>query len=353
MISFGDAQVKSTWVTRHVPTENVGWQPPRDPTVGDLLLCEVVSIGIHGRVETVSGSREKLYVGDRIVCAVANRYATSLLEAVAEVGDGEVDMISASGLCGRVVKRAKKAAAPTKLRVLGQAFVDGHRVNLRSCALETPPQPVGAEPQWVVVVGSAMDSGKTTACTSIIHGLVAAGHRVGAGKVTGTASARDLGSFRDAGAQPFLDFLDFGWPSTVGCTEAELLFVFDAVAGSMRAAGVQWGVIEIADGLLQADTKFLIGAVSTRLGPAANVVLTVRESLAAVAGVDVLHKLGLDVVAVSGLITNSPLACREVELAFPDVCVPTQELGKCLARGRVPIAPASVVHDEQPGVVTA
>jgi hypothetical protein len=353
MINFGDAQVKSTWVTRRVPTENVQWQHPRDPAVGDLLLCEVASIGIHGRVETVSGSREKLYVGDRIVCAVANRYATSLLEAVAQIGDGEADMISASGLCGRVVNRAKKAAAPTKLRVLGQAFADGQRVNLRSCAVEPPPPPLGAEPQWVVVVGSAMDSGKTTACTSIIHGLVAAGHRVGAGKVTGTASARDLGSFRDAGAQPFLDFLDFGWPSTVGCTEAELLSVLDSVAGSLRAAGVRWGVIEIADGLLQADTRFLLGAIATHLGPAASVVLTVRESLAAVAGVDMLHKLGLGVVAVSGLITNSPLACREVELAFPDVCVPTQELGKCLARGRLQVAPAPVVRAEPPGVVTA
>jgi len=139
----------------------------REPQVGDLLLCEVVSIGIHGRVETGSGSREKLYVGDRIVCAVANRYATSLLEAVAEIGDGEVDMISASGLCGRVVARAKKAAAPTKLRVLGQAFVESAPLNLRTCMLESPPHRLGTEPRWVVVVGSAMDSGKTTACAAI------------------------------------------------------------------------------------------------------------------------------------------------------------------------------------------
>jgi hypothetical protein len=176
---------------------------------------------------------------------------------------------------------------------------------------------------------------------------------VGAGKVTGTASARDLGSFRDAGAQPFLDFSDFGWPSTVGCSESELLRVLDAVAGSLRAAGVQWGVIEIADGLLQADTKFLIGAVAARLGTAVKVVLTVRESLAAVAGVELLQTLDLGVVAVSGLITNSPLSCDEVELAYPGVCVPTVELGRHLARGRAPIAPAPRGRAERSGVVTA
>lgn len=353
MNNFGDAAVKSTWVTRRVATQGISWKPMRAPQVGDLLLCEVMSIGIHGRVETSSGSREKLYAGDHIVCALANRYATSLLEAVAEIGDDDVDMISASGLCGRVVNRAKRAAAPTKLRILGQAFVDDAPLNLRSTSLEVPHQPIGAEPQWVVVVGSAMDSGKTTACASIIHGLVAAGNRVGAGKVTGTASARDLGSFRDAGAQPFLDFLDFGWPSTVGCTESELLRVLDGVAESLRAARVQWGVIEIADGLLQADTKFLIGMVASHLGPAANVVLTVRESLAAVAGVDLLRTLDLDVAAVSGLITNSPLACNEVELTFPGICVPTHELGHRLARHPIPIARARGTRAETPGAVTA
>jgi hypothetical protein len=345
--------VKSTWVTRRVATAEISWQPMRHPQIGDLLLCEVVSIGIHGRVETGSGSREKLYVRDRVVCAVANRYATSLLEAVAEVGDGEIDMISASGLCGRVVARAKKAAAPTKLRVLGQAFVGSEPLNLRTCVLETPLEAVGTEPKWIVVVGSAMDSGKTTACASIIHGLVAAGNRVGAGKVTGTASARDLGSFRDAGAQPFVDFLDFGWPSTVGCTEAELLRVLDGIADTLRAAGVEWGVIEIADGLLQADTRFLIAALPKQLGPATRVVLTVRESLAAVAGIELLQSVGIDVVAVSGLITNSPLACREVELRFPGACVATNELGRRLSHDRTSFARTPGGSAEQPGVVTA
>jgi hypothetical protein len=355
MTTWGEVPVKPTWVTRHVPATDVEWRQPRNPRVGDLLLCEVVSVGIHGRVETPSGSRRRLYPDDRIVCAVANRYATSLLEAVGEVGDDEIDMVSASGMCGRVMRLSKGAGHPTRLRVLGQAFVDGEPLNLRSCVMASPPDTVERDPRWVVVVGSAMDSGKTTACSSIIRGLVASGQSVGAGKVTGSASARDIGSFRDAGADPVVDFLDFGWPSTFGCTESELVHLLDDVAATIRAARVEWGVIEIADGLLQADTRFLVERAVSHLGPTVKVVLTVRESMAAVTGTQVLVECGLDVEAVSGLITNSPLACAEAEDALrrPGLCVSTADLGRRLARMARRAAVPSFPPQDPSGAVTA
>lgn len=335
-MSFGGGDVKSTWVTRRVPMDlPVTWEPLQGPQVGDLVLCEVVSIGIHGRAETVAGGRAKLYPGDRIVCAVGNRYATSLLEAVADVGEDQVDLISASGLCGRVINRSKKATVPTSLRPVGQAFLDGLPVNLSSFVV-TDPVTILSEPRWIVVVGSAMDSGKTTACAATIRGLVESGSRVGAVKVTGTASARDFGSFRDAGASPVLDFLDVGWPSTVGCTSTELDAILTRAADQLRAEGVDWGVIEIADGILQTETMLLLETLAVTLGPVA-LVVTTRESLAAIAAFDVLASLGIEVAAISGLLTNSPLACREVELARAVPCVPTFDLGRRFARNKLAV----------------
>jgi len=334
MTTIGGISVKSTWVTHRVP-DGLEWAPVASPRIGDLLLCRVESLGIHGRVETTTGSRQKLYIGDRIAVALANRYATSLLEAVAEVDGEHVDMISASGLCGRVVRRAKKASNPTRLRIEAQAHLDGVPYNLRSSALARPNLTNEGQPRWIVVVGSAMDSGKTTACASIIRGLVESGHTVGAGKLSGTASARDLGSYRDAGALPFLDFLDAGWPTTVGCTERELLEVVDLVTDTIRVASVDCGVLEIADGVLQPDTEFLLGAITAHLGSSVEVVLTVREALSAVAGSERLMSSGLDLAAVSGLLTNSPMACREAEQALRAPCVPTNELGRFLATRRV------------------
>src|SRR5262249_30500462 len=135
MINVNGADVKSTLVTRRVPFDDIEWGPVATPAVGDLLLCKVESIGIHGRAETVAGARQKLYVGDRVIVALANRYATSLLEADAVIDGDHVDMISASGLCGRVVRRAKKASNPTRLLIEAQAYRSGAPLNLRAYAM--------------------------------------------------------------------------------------------------------------------------------------------------------------------------------------------------------------------------
>jgi hypothetical protein len=308
----------------------VHWREPVSPSVGDVLLCEVVATGLHGRVETAAGARSKLFAGDRIACVVGNRYATSLLEGVGEISGDSADLLSASGVCGRVLGRSDKAARPTSLRVLGQGEVDGRPLRLRDHVAPSPLVDLGGV-VWFVVVGSAMDSGKTTACASLINGLVGAGYRVGAAKLTGTASARDVGSFLDAGAVPVVDFLDQGWPSTVGCSNEEMIEIVSGLASELAGAKVDVGVLEIADGLLQADTDYLIRVLPDVLGEVA-VLLTARESLAALAGVERLNKLGHDVLAISGVLTASPLTRREVVESTQTPCIATAELGDEVAK---------------------
>jgi hypothetical protein len=316
---------KASWVTRRLPVDfRFEWAEARVPTVGDLLLCEILQPSLHGRLETRSGERSRLYPGDHVVCAVGARYATSLLEGAAEI-DGEfADLLSASGLCGRVLERTAKTPRATSLRVLGQAFDGGRPVNLRSFGLPAPPLAL-AEPVWVLVVGSAMDSGKTTACTTLINGFARSGLRVGAAKLTGTASLRDLHAFRDAGAEPALDFLDCGWPSTCGCSPTELHEIAATLCGELARSAVDVAVLEIADGLLQSETNTLLAHLHDLTGTRV-VILTARESLAAVAGVDLLTAQGYAVAAVSGVVTSSPLAAREVELATGIACIATSEL---------------------------
>ena len=331
-IELGGVAVKPTWVMRTIPHDlAIVWGAPQSPGIGAVMLCEVVRTGIHGRVETADGARMKMYAGDRIACVVGNRYATSLLEAIGSVDGDRIDLVSASGVCGRVLARSRDAGTPTKLRVIGQAFTGGVAVNVRDYQMQATHE-TSHEPRWIVVVGSAMDSGKTTACASLIRGLAVAGHRVGAAKITGTASARDFGSFRDAGARPVIDFLDGGWASTAGCDEEQLIELLDLLSGTLRAATVDWAVLEIADGLLQPETNILLTRLRAHLHQP-QIVLTVNESLAAIAGVRHLHDLGHHVSAISGVVTNSPLARREIELAVALPCVATSDLGRRFADG--------------------
>ncbi|GGN96385.1 hypothetical protein GCM10010112_87600 [Actinoplanes lobatus] len=324
------APTKTAWMTRRLPAGlDVTWSPVGSPTVGDVLACEVITLSLLRHLDTADGRRTMLYPGDRIMCVVGNRYSTSALQGRGRVTGDVTEMLSASGLCGEVVGRSAEVAPPTTLRVLAQAHHADRPLNVRSFLLP-PAQPIGPKPTWIVVAGSAMDAGKTTACASIIHGLTCAGYRVGAAKLTGTASPRDLSSFRDAGADPVLEFLDMGWPSTDGCDRADLAAIVAGLTGHLQAAAVQVGVLEIADGLLQRETEMILRALSGWLGPA-HIVLATRESLAAVAGARQLRQMGHDVLAVTGVVTNSPLACQEVELAGAGPCIPTAGLGTAVA----------------------
>lgn len=318
---------KAGWVTRRIPTDFVfEFAPLGRPAVGDLLLCEIVRPSLHSRLELTTGERAKLYAGDLIICALGSRYATSLLEGTAEIDGERADLLSASGICGRVLERSDKALEPTTLKVLAQAADGDKALNLRRFALGAA-SPAGDEPAWLLAVGSAMDSGKTTACATLINSFARAGLRVGAAKLTGTAGARDLHAFRDAGAGPTLDFLDCGWPSTAGCSIVELRRIARALFAELRSARVDVAVLEVADGLLQPETMALLEDVQKRLTDP-TVVLTARESLAGVAGAERLSALGYRVGAVSGVLTSSPLACREVERGADVPCIPTNELGR-------------------------
>jgi hypothetical protein len=317
--------VKLPWVVRRLPSDfEFRWGRLGEAKVGDLLLCEVEKLSLHGRLETQEGRRAKLYEGDHVVCTPGNRYASSLLEGVAEICGDHADMLSASGVCGRVVARNDKTNIPTSLRVLAQAYVDAVPLNLRSFAMKTPGA-VSREPFWFLVVGTDMDVGKTSACAALIYGMVKAGYRVAAAKLTGTASGRDLGAYHDAGAMPVHDFLDLGLPSTAGCPVKEVNRVAYALMDHVAAAGVDVGVLEVADGVHQFEAEGLIDGLGER-GAETAVIVAARESLSAVWAVDRIARAGLRPAAVSGVVTSSPLARREVEARCGVECIRTAEL---------------------------
>jgi hypothetical protein len=210
--------------------------------------------------------------------------------------------------------------------VLSQAVLDGVPVNVRSFALPAPDIQSEREPVWIAVLGSAMNAGKTTACTGVVNAVRAAGYRVAAAKLSGTASARDVCSLRDAGADPVLDFLDMGWASTDGCDAGQLCEIVTGLGAHLRASGPDVVVLEVADGLLQRETDVLVSGLQAWLGEV-GVVFAAQESLAAVAGVHLLGGHAYEVLAVTGVLTNSPLACREVERAGAGPCIATTDLG--------------------------
>lgn len=310
------AEARAAYTTRRLDLSGpatVLTGPDVAPRPGDLVLARVTALGQHTRIELPTGRRASLYVGDEVVVAYAHRYAPDQFESEIPTELGECHLVAAGGVASRVLSQHAKMKPATTLQPVGLlADGSGRRRNVADGAL----RPRGAWPRpapvTIVVAGTSMNSGKTTTVAALVHGLTAAGMRVGAAKVTGTGAGGDPWLFRDSGAAEVLDFVDAGFATTYRVPASEVVGILTGVHGELAARGVDAVVIEIADGALQQETAALLREPALR-DVADGMVFAAGDALGAINGVQGLQALGLPVLAAAGVLTSSPLATREAQ----------------------------------------
>lgn len=283
----------------------------RLPMAGDLVLAKVKRIGQHQRLELGNGRRARIFVGDAIVVVYGNRYAPDQFEAIVPEDLGRCHLVAAGGIAGQLTHKHERMKNPTAIEPVGILTTeDGKALNLKDYAIagHTSCKPL---PPVIAVVGGSMNTGKTTTAASLIRGLTLAGFNVSAGKVTGTGSGCDVWHMMDAGAHRVLDFMDAGYPSTYLATASEVTAIFEMLLSHLNAEGTDFIILEVADGLFQAETFSLITSDQFRRKVDA-VLYTASDALSAVHGVEMLQRCGVPVYGVSGLISRSPLGMREV-----------------------------------------
>jgi hypothetical protein len=182
---------------------------------GDFVACEVTAASGIKHLELTSGRMINVVPGDRLVAALGKRAAT--LESMGdwrEVGaDGEMHLLTGAGLVGKIVSRSPFLPAPMTLRYQGHAVLDGMAATMRRFVPAVPER--AFRTPTILLVGSSMSCGKTTAGQTLVRRLARSGRRVLAAKITGAARYRDVQCMGDAGAEWVYDFVDAGLPSTV------------------------------------------------------------------------------------------------------------------------------------------
>jgi hypothetical protein len=164
------------------------------------------------------------------------------------------------------------------------------------------------------VLGTSMNSGKSTALSSLVKGLSAAGMVVSAGKATGTGSGNDTGMFVDAGADRVLDFTDFGVPTTFQLDHNRIQAVFNGLISALTDSTTDVILVEIADGVYQGETRRLLSDPVFQ-AVVDQVIFTASDALGATAGLQLLRAANIQVTAISGVLTSSPLAVQEASEA--------------------------------------
>ncbi|KQP65602.1 hypothetical protein [Nocardioides sp. Leaf285] len=301
--------------------------PEVAPRSGDVVLARVEEIGKHTRLEGPGSRRQTLFVGDEVLVAYGNRYAPDQFEAVVPDDLGPTDLVAAGGVAGRVVAQHAALDDATRLRPLGLLARDGERVTLADHApvAARPVRERGVGPRVVAVLGTSMNSGKSTALACLVRGLSADGLHVNAGKVTGTGAGGDPRLFADAGARRVLDFTDVGHPSTYLLSHARVRTLLSTLVEELAADSPDVVVVEIADGVYQEETARLLAdpLFATLVD---DVVFAAGDALGAVAGRQALAATSARVRAVSGVLTASPLAHREAARALDLPVVATYDL---------------------------
>ncbi len=287
------------------------------PHAGDVVLARVCKLGQHVAIMRPDGRRAMLFDGDEILVAYGDRYAPDQFEGEVPDDLGRTHLLAAGGLAGTVISAHSSMKAPTQIEPLG-LLTDGQGVvTLRRCARYTAVAPQDAttlrrvaRPLVIGVLGTSMNSGKTTTVAAIVRGLSKAGLVVAAGKVTGTGAGGDPMLFRDSGASRVLDFTDFGHGSTYLLGHDQVRALLVSLIDELAAGAPDVVVVEIADGLYQRETSRLVADPLFK-AHVDKVVFAAGEALGATAGHQVLAALGLAPVAVSGMLTTSLLAKRE------------------------------------------
>lgn len=352
------ARVKWGCVTQVLPSRVEHWHKlqasllpiDRDPKANDVLVGRIVAIGRNGSVELSCGRKAELHLGDVLVGAFGNRYATNQFEGVIPKRMDYYHMLSQGGVIGEVVSASQMIGNPTVIEPLG--FLDdgnGDAVNLTQHSLK---QVASNRVQTILVLGSSMDAGKTTTAAALIRGLSLAGWSVNAGKLTGTGCAKDINKMRDAGAQRVLDFTSCGYASTAGTTAEELEAISMRIIGNLSQGAPDVLVLEIADGIIQSETNMLARILATET-MVDGAIIAIHDVMSVMMATSIVEQeIGLKLFGVSGAATISPLSTVELRqltshsvfdiptLSNPDIAYAMEEFFAATPLKQAPILSA-------------
>ena len=317
---MNNLRIKKTILCKHINTYKVDSSIVKTyiPRAGDAALFEILKIGKHTSIQSETKRNVFLVEGDVILAGFGNRYATGQFEGYVPQEPAEIlDIIAIGGVVG--ILKSKNAEykdiEPTKVRLLGYA-VDQNGKVINTKYYHTTKIPfTGSVPnnaRVILSVGSTMDSGKTMSAAFLCRGLKTTGKNVAYIKLTGTTYTKDQDLAYDAGADATLDFSDAGFPSTYMCGEEEILDLYQALLAMLGPHKPDYIVIEIADGLVQRETDFLLQSKKF-MGTVSSIMMSCGDSLAAFFGADYLTKLGFAPAALAGIFTMSPLMIQEVK----------------------------------------
>ena len=211
---------------------------------GHYIVSKVTKADSPYLLELANGRMIPVSTGDRVVGALGVRAAT--LEATGDWkevgGDGKMTLLTGAGLCGKLLSKSPSMGNLIGIEYIGHVHLDGAPASMKDFVTKVPAQ--AFKTPTVVIIGTSMSAGKTTAATLLVRRLKLMGLKVSGAKLAGAARYRDTLWLSDAGADHCYDFVEVGLSSSI-CSEAEFCEALEQLLSKIQADGSDVAVIEL------------------------------------------------------------------------------------------------------------
>lgn len=313
-------------VTQAVPAER-----------GAVVVVEALEEKpVYGELELLGGRMARIITGDRIAGVLGERQALKGFVGYIpdSIAPGDVlHVLNMGGVIGQCSSANSDYGQPLRVRVLGAAVIDGEPANIARNAIPWQAHLDKSAP-IILMSGTCMNAGKTTAACEVIRVLRGRGYRLAAAKLAGVATQRDILNMQDHGAFCALSFSDAGLPSTTHSDNC----IVPAAKGILTALNdcrPDAIIVEFGDGIMGhygVDLLLKDPEIMSHVGAH---VLCANDLVAAWGGIIFLNQIGVDVDCVSGPATDNSAGIDYIE----------QRFGKPAANGRAnPVRLADMVE---------
>ncbi len=312
-------KIKKSIITKHVGDYQINCEIKKTylPKAGDVAIFKVLELGKHSSIQAENGNNHYIFPDDQIMAVFGTRYATAQFEGYLPTQyHDNYQILGKGGVVGVMASCHKKFddIGATQLELVGYAVDENNEV-INTIYKNAPRIDFDANKKRdykiYLSLGASMDSGKTTTAAFLSRGFMLQNQKVAFIKLTGTVYARDCSFVRSCGADMALDFSYAGYPSTYMNSTAQILDILETVLHRIEAIKPDVVVIEVADGLLQRETKALIEHKAF-MNLIDGVLLSCADSLSVTNGVRILSNVGHKPMLICGIFTTSPLMVKEV-----------------------------------------
>ena len=274
---------------------------------GTVLVVEALEEkAVYGELELRGGRLARIIRGDLIAGVLGERQAlkgfVGSVPSHVEPGD-TLHILNMGGVIGICSSANSDFGKPLQVRVVGSVVVNGHPANIADNAVPWQTSLRECAP-IILVSGTCMNAGKTTAACEIVRELTSRGYRVAAAKLAGVATQRDLLNMQDHGAVCALSFSDAGLPSTTR-TDSCLVPAAKGVLSALSACNPDVIVVEFGDGIMGHYGVDILLRDRELMSHVRAHILCANDLVAAWGGLRYLDELGVSVDCVSGPATDN------------------------------------------------